>query len=228
MWKLIRSTDRGLTWATLYEVPVGSVISFHVGRSAPGLILLGAAIDPRVDPVPDRFYRSSDYGTTWSVQVMDGGSRGLIPWDIEEDINGVLYSGTEIYDHPQPYHPPFFRSTDSGLTWENVTGALPWHVISIQPHPSTATIYALTEGAGLYMTTDAAASWARISTGSFVPSHTILIDPLAPSRLYGGRVRLGTHPGAFMRLPTVARRSRWWVVRGARWGVCRWRSKVAC
>ena len=193
--KLVRSVDRGLTWTTLYEVPVGSVVSFHIGRSTPGLILLGAAIDPKVDPVPDRFYRSSDYGATWSVQPIDGGSRGLIPWDIEEDINGMLYSGTEIYDHPQPYRAPFFRSRDDGLTWEKVTGILPWHVIAIQPHPSIATIYALTEGAGLYMTTDGAVSWTRVSTGSPFPSHSLLIDPLAPSRLYGGRARVGSSPG---------------------------------
>jgi hypothetical protein len=188
---LERSTDRGHTWQKVFEVPTGFVSSLHVGRHLPGLVLIGARIDPRVDPVPDRFYRSSDHGATWSTQILDGGSRGLIPWDIEEDVNGVLYSGTEIYDHPQPYRPPFFRSLDGGLTWEDVAGTLPWHVISIQAHPSNPTVYALTEGAGLYLTTDAGASWTRVSSGPLTPSYTLLVDPLIPSRMYGGRISGG-------------------------------------
>jgi len=190
--RLMRSMDRGHTWATLYEVPAGWIVSVHLGRSTPGLILIGVQINP--GPIPDRFYRSADYGATWSAQNMDGGSRGLIPWDIEEDVNGVLYSGTEIFNHPQPYQPPFFRSTDGGLTWQNVRSGLPWHVVAIQSHPSSATVYALTEGAGLFMSTNAGNSWSAVNPDRF-PELSLVVDPLAAVRMYGGVVSYQSFPG---------------------------------
>lgn len=194
---VLRSRDGGATWDTLYVTPFGYIRSLHVGRTRPGLLLVGGQIDPVRQEGPDRFYRSADTGRTWTEQPIDGGSRGLIPWDIEEDVNGVLYSGTEIYDHPQPYHPPFWRSTDGGLTWEERSGTLPWHVVSIQAHPSTPTVYALTEGAGLFRTTDAALSWIRISPNVYPPSPEVhlLIDPADPTRLYGSDVYYGAWPG---------------------------------
>jgi photosystem II stability/assembly factor-like uncharacterized protein len=190
--RLMRSTDRGRTWSTVYQTPVGFIISIHLGRAVPGLILLGVSTTP---PTVDRFYRSGDNGITWSTHNVDGGARGLIPWDIEEDINGVLYSGTEIYNHPQPYRAPFWRSTDGGRTWQDVTGILPWHVVSMQSHPSNGTVYAITEGAGLYVTTDAAATWNRVPSTFPYPSVGIRIDPLNPSRMFGNTVFFQNSPG---------------------------------
>src|SRR5436853_205783 len=41
------------------------------------------------------------------------GQTGLITHTLSRDpLSGALYAGTEIFDHPQPYHPPFFRSDD--------------------------------------------------------------------------------------------------------------------
>ena len=101
--------------------------------------------------------------------------------------------GTEIYNHPQPYHPPFFRSMDGGVTWQDVTGTLPWHVVAIQAHPTNSTVYALTEGAGLFATTDAGDNWQRMATP--YPEVSLLIDPLTPSRLFGGVVSAQSWPG---------------------------------
>lgn len=113
----VNPADKGRTWTTLYET-AESLRSIHAGRRDPRLILAGTQLDPRRSTQPDAVYRSLDAGVTWTRHALDGRSRGLIPWDIEEDLNGAIYSGTEIYDHPQPYRPPFFRSPDLGAVWQ--------------------------------------------------------------------------------------------------------------
>lgn len=188
-----RSGDKGRTWTTLYET-AESLRSIHAGRRDPRLILAGTQLDPRRSTQPDAVYRSLDAGVTWMRHALDGRSRGLIPWDIEEDLNGAIYSGTEIYDHPQPYRPPFFRSPDLGAVWQE-TAALPWHVSAIQAHPSQPLVYALTEGAGLYSTTDTGASWRRVGTASFALD--LKLDPLNPARMFGGELVLGARQGGF-------------------------------
>lgn len=40
----------------------------------------------------------------------------LICWDVAQDpSNGALSVCTEIAEHPSPYDPPFYRSTNGGL-----------------------------------------------------------------------------------------------------------------
>jgi len=181
---VIRSTDRGQTWATVLRA-ASALSSLHAGRERPGLILAGSRIAGD-RTLLDGFYRSEDGGDTWSFQQVDGGSRGLIFWAIEEDATGFIYSGSEIYNHPQPYHPQLFRSIDRGLTWQDATGVIPWHVDAIQTHPSASKVYALTEGAGLYVSTDAGGSWRL--TNAVGPELDLLLDPLTPTRLFGGEV----------------------------------------
>jgi len=182
--RLRRSVDRGVTWSTLLQVPGDVIITIHIARRTPGLILVGTG---------SRVYRSTDFGSTWSFRnLVPGFSGQLIPWDIEEDINGVLYLGTEIATHPQPYRPPFFRSTDQGDTWESSTppfqaaAVAPWHVYKIVAHPTEPIVYAMTEVAGLYVTTDAGNSWQLTAnwpySGIFFD---LALDPLIPTRLFG-------------------------------------------
>ena len=113
--------------------------------------------------------------------------------------DGTLYAGTEIFDHPAPYDPPFFRSTDGGVTWTDVAGTLPWHVVSIAVRPTDGYVYALTEGAGLYGSSSKGTTWNKLAATATVPTLTLLMDPLKPTRLFGGRVRYSTlNGGAFL------------------------------
>jgi hypothetical protein len=126
---------------------------------------------------------------------------GLIVWTITHDpITGNIYAGTEIGAHPQPYHPPFFRSTDGGLTWTNVAGTLPWHVIAAAVHPANGYLYAMTEGFGVYGSATAGASWLA-PLNSLGLGGTMLSDPSQPSRLYAGRQKVSTlNGGAYVSL----------------------------
>lgn len=88
---------------------------------------------------PSGVFSSNLGGGSWTFHQFGPGHTGLIVWTLAHSPkDGTLFAGTEIYDHPQPYHPPFFRSADGGATWTNVGGPLPWHVVSAAVRPGTA------------------------------------------------------------------------------------------
>ena len=133
---------------------------------------------------------------------------GLIVWTITHDpITGNIYAGTEIGTHPQPYHPPFFRSTDGGLTWTNVAGTLPWHVIAAAVHPANGYIYAMTEGLGVYGSATAGAFWLPPPGNSMGLAGSMLSDPNQPSRLYAGRQVYSIYDGGAFRSVMAGSRS---------------------
>jgi hypothetical protein len=108
-------------------------------------------------------------------------------WTLARDpISGRLYAGTEIFDHPQPYRPPFFRSSNGGVNWTNVAGSLPWHVIEAAVRPTDGFVYALTEGPGLFGSANQGATWNPLAK-VIGPSLSLLMDPAMPTRLFGGR-----------------------------------------
>ncbi len=178
--RLYRSMDRGNTWFPVYTFPemVISILVSNIDSSIfVGLHWGGSSI-------PNGIYKSSNYGGTWNHYPFGVPDSCLILWDIEEDpVNNKLYVSTEICDHPEPYHPPFFRSSNGGLHWEEISGTLPWHVIKTQVHPISNDVYVLTEGLGLYRSTDFGDTW------QFMNNHfslELLIDTNSPNRFLGG------------------------------------------
>ena len=153
-------------------------------------------IDPRFlyvgtqGPSNAGLYRSLNTGVDWeahSFPVTLSGVSQFIPWDIGEDpLDGTLYVPTEIDNHPQPYHPPAFRSDDRGATWTNITGSLPWHGVRVIVQAPSHTVLFLTEGAGLFRSTDRGATWNPFGNASFADD--LEIDPNNPSRMFGGDV----------------------------------------
>ncbi|MFC2124651.1 WD40/YVTN/BNR-like repeat-containing protein [Bacteroidota bacterium] len=134
--------------------------------------------------IANGIFKSNDMGETWVHYSYNVDAKGLIPWDIEEDSeNQKLYIATEIYDHPQPYHPPFLRSSDGGITWEDISGSLPWHAIKIQVHPLTHDVYVLTEGPGLYYSSDFGDHWQYLGNQFWLE---FIIDQNNPQRFWGG------------------------------------------
>ncbi|MEO8096622.1 MAG: hypothetical protein ABI811_02900 [Acidobacteriota bacterium] len=130
-------------------------------------------------------FRSVDHGRSFEFAPFPTTARNLIVWTIFEDSDsGTLYASTESADHPQPYSPPLFRSIDRGLTWEDVTGVIPWHVIRFGYNAASKEVLAVTEGAGVYKTMDQGRTWTLVSYG---PSIDFLIDPRAPGRFWAAR-----------------------------------------
>jgi hypothetical protein len=144
------------------------------------------------NPNPSGTFKSIDDGATWVRQPFGVGGF-LIVWEMGEDpTNGALYAGTEIADHPQPYHPPFFRSSDGGGTWIDATGPLPSHVIHVAVSAASHAVLAQTEGAGLYKSVDGAQTW-RFLNNAF--SSALFVDPGDDTRIFGGEIVFRTRNG---------------------------------
>ena len=145
--------------------------------------------------MPSGIWTSNLGGGLGQFHPFPAGQTGLIVWTLSSDpLSGALYAGTEIFDHPQPYHPPFFRSDDNGVTWKNVAGTLPWHVVASAVRPADGSVFALTEGAGLFVSTNKGVTWHPLANNP-VPSVSLLIDAKKPTRLFGGRQKFGNMNG---------------------------------
>ena len=191
--RLHLSRDHGKNWALLhtFDFVVSSVLV------AAQKLLVGLAWTTHA--LPSGVYTSNLGGGVWAFHAFGPGQTGLIVGALAADPqDGTLYAGTEIFDHPQPYHPPFFRSTNGGATWTNVGAALPWHVYAAAVRPTDHYVYALTEGAGLYGSADKGLTWQPPAAGPS-PSVTLLAHPAKPTHLIGGRQKAGpANGGAFL------------------------------
>jgi hypothetical protein len=189
--KLYLSRDNGTNWALIKTFST-TVRSLLVSE---GKLYIGLHWGNHVDP--SGVYVSNLGGGFMTFKPFGAGHTGLIVWTLSRDEqNDVLYAGTEIYDHPQPYKPPFFRSANDGGFWTNVNafGAIPWHVVDTDVRPGDEYVYALTEGSGVYGSATMGSSWTppTLSPGLGV---AMLMDPQLPTRLYVGRHEYGTLNG---------------------------------
>lgn len=177
------SPDRGVSWDTVWTFPaLEGIRSIEISRYSPGTIFVGTQ-----GPGNFGIWRSTDGGASWESHAypttIDASSQ-FLPWDIAEDpMDGTLYVANEIHDHKSRH--PAFRSTDGGITWENVTEALPWHGTRIIVEPNHHVVY-LTEGAGVWRSRDHGLSWRQVGNGTFALE--LLRDPNTPGRYFGGEV----------------------------------------
>jgi hypothetical protein len=176
-----------------FDEPIASIFTADGAK-----LYVGVGWGP--SPKPNGIYISPNSGIDWKFSSFGGGQQGLICWDIERDQkDGTLYVATEIFNHPQPYHPPFYRSQNDGQTWKDVAGTLPWHVIAEQIRPADSYVYALTEGLGLYGSANHGDTWIASPGSIDRPSDSLLMDSKLPKRLFGGAQKFGNlNGGAFM------------------------------
>jgi photosystem II stability/assembly factor-like uncharacterized protein len=187
--KLYLSRDHGQNWNVIrtYKQYVGSLLV------ADGQLYVGLRWNDHVNP--SGVVVSNLGGGGFQLNAFGPGQTGLIVWTLARDPqSGMLYAGTEIFDHPKPYHPPFFRSSDDGKTWTNVAGTLPWHVIASAVRPNDGFLYALTEGAGLFGSPNQGTMWQPPANPTG-PTISLLMDPNHPTRLIGGRQKYGLVTG---------------------------------
>ena len=182
--------DNGATWTKIlaFSRPVESLLV--VG----GTLFVGLAWNDHI--ALSGIYTSNLGGGGVAFHPFGAGYTGLIVWTLEYDDNtGAVYAGTEIYDHPQPYHPPFFRSLTFGSTWQ-VAAQLPWHAIDSDYSWFNGKLFVLTEGLGVYSSTNMGASWTAPLSSSGLGG-TLLMDPKIQTRLFAGRQKAGTLNGGF-------------------------------
>jgi hypothetical protein len=138
-------------------------------------------------------FKSIDGGFTWQLCPFGVSIPRLIGWDLAVDPRTeAIYVPNEIGDHPQPYHPPVFRSLDRGLTWTDITGSLPWHSTRVEVSPFNSDVFMLTEGAGLYESHDGGDTWTFLSNYFYLG---LLLDPRDPQKIWGGNGTSGGRRG---------------------------------
>ena len=185
--KLYLTRDNGINWNVIktFAKPVRSLLVHG------GTLFVGLGWDTHA--VPSGIFVSNLGGGLMQFHPFGPGQTGLIVWTLSRDpVSGAIYAGTEIFDHPKPYKPPFFRSTNNGVTW-TTTASLPWHAVDSAVRPN-GYVYALTEGMGVYGSANMGASWVppTLSPGLGV---SLLMDPQTPTRLFVGRHKFGTLNG---------------------------------
>lgn len=180
------STDRGRNWKTSGNFPAETYV-FTIQPMRDGTVYLG--LNWGRSNTPNGVWVSRDRGATWQLLTFEPLRKGLVVHTIAQDPrDGTLYAGVEIFDHPQPYKPPFLRSSDAGKTWVDISGkTITWHVIEIQIDVKRGYVFAMTEGAGLYGSADRGENWKRLG-GDF--GLTLSLDSNNPRQLFGGKVQL--------------------------------------
>ena len=186
------SRDEGKNWTHLHTFPEPVISLLVVGQH----LYVGLAWSDHMQP--SGVFKSNLGAGNPAFHAFGPGHTGLIVWTLAHDpVSGELYAGTEIFDHPKPYHPPFFRSNNGGVTWANVAGTLPWHVIRAAVRPTDGYVYALTEGAGLFGSADKGTTWLPPSPADS-PSICLLIHPKKPKHLIGGKQKTGPVGGGVL------------------------------
>src|SRR5262245_4382174 len=185
--RLYLSRDKGTNWALVHTFDFAVTSLLVAGHQ------LYAGLAWTTLAMPSGILVSNLRGGVWSFRAFGPGQFGLIGWTLARDPqDGTLYAGTEIFNDPQPC--PFFRSTDAGVSWTNVGGTLPWHVIASAVRPGDGYVYALTEGLGLHGSPNKGASW-QAPANVPGPSTSLLMHPKKPAHLFGGRLKGGTQGG---------------------------------
>jgi photosystem II stability/assembly factor-like uncharacterized protein len=203
-----KSTDGGATWRN-----IGLRDSQNVGRILidphdPNIVII-AALGHAFGPNAERgVYRSTDGGATWKKTLSKNDDTGAIdlcwdranptvvyaalwqtrrpPWSVYAPING---SGGGLY-----------KSTDSGVTWTQITGhgfpsagpeGLGRIGIAIPPGQNGNRIYAVVDAhdGGIYRSDDAGQNWRRVSSDHRVWQRGwyfggITADPRNPDVVY--------------------------------------------
>lgn len=201
--KLYSSIDKGLTWDLKFLMGESSPTCVAI-NSNDGTIYVPSGVGVDGNKKNPGVYISSDLGTTWSFHSFGYEEDNLLIYDIQHDPkSGILYVCAEIGDHPQPYNPPFFRSLDNGITWEEVSNELYWHGLRIQVNPDNQVVYCILESSNLFKSADYGLSWQNMS---YCVWQDLLLDPVHDNCLFGSSGTFGGawHGGVYVSIDEAA------------------------
>ena len=162
---LYKADDYGLSW-----VEFGNGLPNNDGVYD----FLFDPIDPDIAYATtyNAIYRSLDRGETWTLFSTQFARELLIVAEPTRVFYVTAYGDV-------------LKSYD-GQSWTTTNnGSGPVSVRTLKRHPITASLYAGTRGAGLYVTSDQAESWQMINSGITATLVTsIAVDPLNPQIVY--------------------------------------------
>ena len=174
-----KSTDGGATWRNIGLRDSQNIGRILVDPHDPNIVLI-AALGHAFGPNAERgVYRSTDGGATWKKVLSKNDDTGAIDlcWDAANTT--VVYAALWQTRRPPwsvyaPTNGPgsgLYKSTDSGLTWNQITGhgfpseGLGRIGIAIAPGQNGNRVYAVVDAqeGGIYRSDDAGQNWHRVS-----------------------------------------------------------------
>lgn len=186
---LHRSSDGGVTWQPVAEVPGLEIEALALDPSKPGTVYAGCLTSVGQSG-PDRVFKTTDGGQTWLPLLAP---RTGVAYDVAAERNrGAIYAAT--YDGIQ-------RSFDGGQSWRRVTpqATIAWRAVAVDPG-SPGTVYAATSRSysvppQVYRSTDHGETWEKVGEGlpTIMPLVALEVDD-------SGNVYIGTQGGGLFRL----------------------------
>jgi photosystem II stability/assembly factor-like uncharacterized protein len=186
---IFRTEDGGLHWIQ----PAGSRYQDAVWGADP-LQVLPVAGGPLYVASSKRLLVSPDNGATWNIVYAVNENSWVETFATDASRPGDLYLAGQ-----EPSGPFFFRSSDAGNTWEDLTDRLaPVEGIHRLTATSTA-LYASVNGSrdGLFRSSDRGITWVDVLAGKpGVPAQAVAwtLDPRAPRTLYVAGLMDATSP----------------------------------
>ncbi len=199
-----KSVDRGVTWRNIGLRDSRQISRIVVDPHNADIVYVGA-LGHAYGPNEERgVYKSTDGGNTWTHVLNKGPTIGVSDLAIATATPNILFAGTwNAHRPPWSTYAPLpgpggglYRSTDSGVTWTQLTGhGLPdgdWGRVGVASAPNGKRVYTLLDAgkkSGLYRSDDGGDTWTLANSDSRLTSRAwyfnwITVDPSRPDVIY--------------------------------------------
>ena len=198
---VFKSTDGGEHWSLRNAgIPGPQPFAWRLVRDSTGALYLIVA--RRSDdgsfgnPGDGALYRSTDGAEHWSSVPLPHGLNGPNGLAIDPQNPNRLYLAAWGRSTPQgAVDGGIYLSTDRGAHWRRVL-ARDQHIYDVTIHPADPRVlFATGFESAAWRSPDRGLTWTRIPGFDFKWAHRVVVDPLAPARLYittfGGSVWQG-------------------------------------
>ncbi len=176
-----KSTDAGKTWTHIGLDATKQIPSILVDPTNPDLVLVAAQGNIREKSDTRGVYRSTDGGATWTKTLFVNDSTGIQKLAWAFDKPSVIFATTDRH-YNRPGSPPFYRrretngptdtklykSTDLGLTWQEITGGGLPHLagrtsVAVAMHTDAQRVFFI-GNTGLYRSDDGGTTWRQMDS----------------------------------------------------------------
>jgi len=212
---LYKSTDGGLTWQNIGLQDTRIISRIVVDPNDPNRIHVGTMGLPMQRNNDRGLYMTTDGGTTWTQTLFVSDEAGVNDLVMDPSNSQILYASTwdrirsgveSVVSGPNG---KVWKSTDAGVTWNQLTNGLPTtnmcrislaidatnpsRLITTFVDPSNFQVF------NMYETTDGGASWQVFATTNLDPNAlggfgwyfaNTFINPFSPSDIYLQGIRL--------------------------------------
>jgi hypothetical protein len=176
---LFASTDGGATWSAPAQAPSDTdITALTVDPSNPSTLYAGTghATD---GSLPQRVYKSTDGGVTWTQTSLDAGSPSLA-------FLAVNPANPQQVVAVSPGASSYFQSLDAGSTWTSVAVASACGGVNAVLFDTAGSATYVAAAAGVCRSSDGGATWTAYAVAASTSAQILMQDPSDPAILYAG------------------------------------------